>query len=476
MAKYAPLSTSENPSSPPTLAQERRDTKFNYIILFLFLTIGITVLSTIPSIIYLADNESWWESTGSTHQTSSLMEQTNTHLIEFSKTTSHPEPLPTHIGKPPKEMTKPKIVGYFTAWSIYARGYNVYDIDASKLTHINYAFFNLSPDGKVVSGDPWADTDKHFDGDSWNDEGTNLYGNLKQLALLKERYSHLKVLISIGGYTWSTNFGPVTANPVTRKTMVDSLLKLLKDFYIDGIDIDWEYPKNSREGENYVQLVRELRNALDDYAAEIGETTPFLITAALPCGPDNYNKIPLRELARYLDFLNLMAYDFAGSWLPVTGHQSNLYGKDISVDRAVGDYLAAGPLKTQMGLAPRTTESVPALLRPVFTITSICPWEGAVEYFDENYVAGYSYSPDSMEFVTYDTPPVIAKKVGYIKEKRLNGVMFWDLSSDVPTDDPRSLLSAAYNSFGGSQYLDNSSNHRNYPSSVYDNVRHRFGS
>ncbi|CAG8718572.1 8504_t:CDS:2, partial [Acaulospora morrowiae] len=331
MTDYVPLNTSENPPSPTALAKNRQETKFNYIILFLFLAIGITVLSTIPSIIYLTGNESWQE----------LTNQTDTPLVEPPET----------IIVPP-EMTRQKIVGYFTSWSIYARSFNVRDIDASKLTHINYAFFNLSPDGKVIFGDPWADTDKHFDGDSWNEEGTNLYGNFKQLALLKQKHRHLKVVISIGGYTWSTNFGSVTANPETRKTMVDSLLKLVKDLYIDGIDIDWEYPKNEKEGTNYVHLVRELRNALNDYAADMGEAQPFLITAALPCGPENYNRIPLRELSRYLDFLNLMAYDFAGSWSSVTGHQSNLYGKDISVDRAVSDYLAAGvpPEKIVIGM------------------------------------------------------------------------------------------------------------------------------
>ncbi|CAG8790404.1 9110_t:CDS:1, partial [Acaulospora morrowiae] len=99
----------------------------------------------------------------------------------------------------------------------------------------------------------------------------------------------------------------------------------------------------------------------------------------------------------------------------------------------------------------------------------VLPREGATEYYDEEYVAGYSYDPKSKEFVTYDTPRVIAEKVKYIKEKNLNGIMFWELSNDLSTGNTRSLLSTAYDSLGGLKNLDDSYNHLNFPSSAYDN-------
>ena len=86
-----------------------------------------------------------------------------------------------------------KIIGYFISWGVYARDYHVPDIPATKITHINYAFANISSDGKIMLGDSYADIDKYYPGDSWDPE--SLRGNFHQLIKLKERYPHIKTLI-----------------------------------------------------------------------------------------------------------------------------------------------------------------------------------------------------------------------------------------------------------------------------------------
>ena len=93
-----------------------------------------------------------------------------------------------------------KIVQYFPNWAIYGRKFEIFHMDWSKITHINYAFADVGPDGSVKLTDPWADTDKRYTdrGDSWNDPPGFLYGCFGQAFKLKQKYRHVKVTLIIG--------------------------------------------------------------------------------------------------------------------------------------------------------------------------------------------------------------------------------------------------------------------------------------
>jgi len=180
--------------------------------------------------------------------------------------------------------------------------------------------------GEVILSDPWADKDIHYPGDSWNEPGTNLYGNFKAIYKLKQQNRHLKVLLSIGGWTYSSSFHPVVINPTTRATFVNSAVKLLEDCGLDGLDVDYEYPSNPEQAAGYRELLKELRQALDQHARHKHIQHKFLLTVSIvasgshlfrrccqiaaPCGPSNYKVLDIRGMDPYLDFWNLMAYDY----------------------------------------------------------------------------------------------------------------------------------------------------------------------
>ena len=132
-----------------------------------------------------------------------------------------------------------KIVAYFVEWGVYQRDYHVADIPAEKLTHINYAFANVSDAGECILYDSYAAIDKFYPGDSW-DNGA-MRGSFNQLQLLKQAHPHLKTLISVGGWTLSGKFPAVAATAQGRETFARSC-RVYATYGFDGIDIDWEYP------------------------------------------------------------------------------------------------------------------------------------------------------------------------------------------------------------------------------------------
>ena len=135
-----------------------------------------------------------------------------------------------------------RIVGYYASWGV-RRGAPVSAIRGELLTHINYAFARVTPEGLAALGDPCVDIGECAAG--VEDPNPVPGGNFEQLRLLKQRFPHLKVLISFGGWSGSRYFSDAAATPEARRRFVESALDLFIRQHpgvFDGIDIDWEYP------------------------------------------------------------------------------------------------------------------------------------------------------------------------------------------------------------------------------------------
>ncbi|MGW7218184.1 glycoside hydrolase family 18 protein [Streptomyces collinus] len=354
-----------------------------------------------------------------------------------------------------------KVIGYFTEWGTYDRKYYVKNIETSgsgsRLTHINYAFGNVTG-GKCAMGDGYAATDRAYtaaesvDGkaDTWDQP---LRGNFNQLRKLKQKHPDLKVLWSFGGWTWSGGFGEAAKNPAAFAQSCWDLVENSKwaDVF-DGIDIDWEYP-NTCGATCDTSGKAAFRNLMQALRAKFGPRN--LVTAAITADATPGGKIDAADYAgaaRYVDWYNPMTYDFFGAWdaagptaphSPLTSYSgipkadnhssatiAKLKGLGIPASKlllGIGFYgrgwtgvTQAAPGGTATGPAAGTYEQG---IEDYKVLKGTCPATGTV--------AGTAYAKCGSNWWSYDTPATIGTKMNYKNQQGLGGTFFWELSGDT---------------------------------------------
>ena len=359
----------------------------------------------------------------------------------------------------------PRVVGYLFGPAARTPGL-IAALPADRLTHIDYAFANISPAGTMVLGNPCIDVGAC---DSTKALPDTLGGNLAELARLKSAHPGLRLLMSIGGWTFSGRFSDVALTDSARRAFVTSGVELFLRKWpglFDGFDVDWEFPvaggmasnvKRPEDRENYTLLLAELRRQLDAESARTGRK--YTLTVALNAHSPRNGNVEFDRITPLLDWINVMTYDFHGG-SPIANFNAPLHSTvgdpapSYNVDSSVAIYLAAGvpaakivvgvPFygRTFGGVTPaRDGLLQPALSPPPAEVTtggmdykSIVAKQfetkGFQRHWDPVAQVPWLYNPETGTWITYDDEQSIRAKADYARDHALGGIMIWQLAGD----------------------------------------------
>jgi len=399
-----------------------------------------------------------------------------------------PTPKPT---SPSGSTSTKEVIGYYASWQWYDRSKlaEPKNLDYSKVTIVNFAFFQTDTQGYLYGTDSWADPQVLFGPQNWNpsDDSSSApdyrchwsgpnkkacgHYKLEDGLIYLVHQAGAKIYPSLGGWTLSDNFPKVAADAAKRTRFAEQCVELIKDYDFDGIDLDWEYPAykdhsgTPEDTENFVLLLQELRSKLDEYGATTGKY--YEITAAVGCGPSVIAGYDIPNTAPLLDQINLMTYDFFGAWSDRTGANAPVYYQGFpdgdewsrwNVDGCVKNWREGGAVDTQLNIGlPFYGQSFVGAtgMNQEHGGNDKVHWgvdDGKPQYFNiekrlpEMTQMRHEASKTQMAwfsgggFISFDDEQAICDKVEYVLENDLNGFIIWELSGDVREDLSTPLL------------------------------------
>lgn len=391
------------------------------------------------------------------------------------------------------------IVIYFPNWATYNAAHHnmsVSMIPWDRITVVNHAFFSIDSTFKLTTIDSFADYEKQFEHSG--DWTQTLKGHFGEYRYFKAKYPDKKILVSVGGWTRGENFHAMASTTANRAAFIASIIDFLKKYpFIDGIDLDWEYPGIDRakdpgdqydrgcpggpeDKQNFSALLQEIRAA---YAKN--DLPEKMLTIAASAG---YDKLLLQEPAvyhNYLDFINVMTYDFHGAWENLTNHHAPLYPNpnDPSGETPTDikhKYNAAAALKVftdTYGIpAAKLNVGAPFYSRGwknvnaatghdgLFSAASGAPvgdlddpqnpggqnsytkmkaleqTAGYVKYRDSYAKTPYLYNKQQQIMLSYEDEISLGERCDFTLSGGYGGMLVWDISNDDPAGFPLTTL------------------------------------
>ncbi|XP_036623888.1 chitinase-3-like protein 2 [Trichosurus vulpecula] len=340
-----------------------------------------------------------------------------------------------------------KLICYFTNWSQYRPGLGYFvpeTIDPHLCTHLIYSFANIN--NNKITPNEWNDVTQYH---SFND--------------LKKRNPNLKTLLSIGGSVFgSKGFHPMVDSSESRSTFINSVIPFLRHNDFNGLDIDWIFPELN-EKPFFASLIHELAIAFQEEAKKSGKEK-LLLSVAVASGRQKIdNSYEIKDLASDVDFVNLLSFDFHGSWDNplVTGHNSPLRkGKQdqrssayYNVEYAVNYWKTQGMPgeKIIMGIpmygrsftlsTPASNSGVGAPANAAGTPGQFTAEAGFLAYYEVcQFLQGATvkkipeqqvpYAVKGNQWVGYDDVESVDIKAQYLKNSGLGGAMIWSIDLD----------------------------------------------
>ncbi len=358
---------------------------------------------------------------------------------------------PTGAEKRSTYQSSGEVVGYYAGWAAY-QGYTPDQIPAQHLTQINYAFAEISPDTGTIALEDEAH-DKR---------------NLAALRKLRDKYPHLKLLISVGGWSDSRYFSDVASTQARRERFADSCVQFIVEQGLDGVDLDWEYPVSGGEAgtihrpadkQNFTLLLQVLRERLDRQGRRDGKD--YSLTIAGAAGSWYLDQIEAVKVAGIVDHIFLMGYDLHGLWDRYADFNAPLYAPSgsspqskSSIDGCVRAYLKKGIPAEKIvlgmplyGYAYQGVKSQGNGLHSTYTSAKSVSYKTLKKSYlnDAAYrqyrhgEAQVPYLYGERTFVSYDDAVSLAAKARLAQSLGLGGIGFWEISQD----DGGELIAAA---------------------------------
>ncbi|XP_054011401.1 chitinase-3-like protein 2 isoform X1 [Hylaeus anthracinus] len=281
----------------------------------------------------------------------------------------------------------------------------------------------------------------------------------KEILSLKKLQPKLRVIVSVGGSSeLRLGFSEMVKNHSNRKRFINSVLNVTKSFGFDGLDLDWEFPAwlgaDDLEKLHFTQLLielqREFQRAKEPLILSVAVAAPQAIV------DQSYNVV---EMAKYVDFVNLMAYDyhFYVWYYPVTGLNAPLFPRSaesgylstLNLNFSAQYWLSKGMPREKLIIGMPTYGHSYRLDNPLnhglpapangfgklgtmgfVSYPTICQFlqNGAKSVFENESKVPYVYK--DREWVSYDDTTSFYYKAEWIRANNFGGAMIFSLNAD----------------------------------------------